>query len=291
MTRQYTARFGYIKKLLHSTSHSALFIIVVAATFYPIASAFVFGRSINNSVDSRKVLAANIEKPAPSQTGVFRNGVVTITFDDGWLSTYENGLPILDEMEFMATFYILSDSFNDPQYMSLGQAKSLQDRGHQIGSHTVSHAHLPDLSEFDLQYEVEGSQRQLESKLGPIVDFASPYGEYSDETLDEIRANYRSHRNVSNGINTFENFDIWQLKSPNIVVSTPNEDVRSLLAQAKERKGWIILTYHEINDSGRKYSITPSLFREQMQLVKDSGMPVATIAEVLQEVEQVYGTP
>lgn len=272
-------------------SSIVLFLLIVSATFYPLASALFFGKTVNESLESRKVLGAHSNAPSYQDSGVFRNGVVSIAFDDGWESSYENGLPILNEHGYKASFYILSNFFDDMQYMSVAQVKSLQSQGHHIGSHTVSHPHLTELEQADMQLEVTGSQKQLEAKLGPIKDFASPYGDYDDDVLNEIKQHYNSHRTVAIGINTFENFNPYQLKSPNIQVNTPEDDIVALLKQAKENNGWLILTYHEINDSGREYSVTKEQFAKQMKLVEESGMKVALLPNVLEEIRRVYGTP
>lgn len=275
---------------IRSLSSTLFFLGVVAATFYPLASAVLFGKSVNESIDSRKVLAASDEIGGGGQTNVFRNAVVSITFDDGWLSTYTNGLPVLDELDIKATFYVLSDSFTDMQYMSIDQVKSLRDRHHEIGSHTVSHPHLTSLDQENLDYEIVSSKKQLESKIGPVDGFASPYGDYDDDILTQIKGLYRYHRTVSPQVNTFENFDKYQLKSPNVLATTPDEDIRQWIERAKKTSGWLILTYHEINDSGREYSISPSRFKEQMKLVKDSGVQIAPVNKVLDEIEDEYGS-
>lgn len=272
-------------------SNIILFLIVVMATFYPLASALFFGKTVNESLDSRKVLGSHTTQASTQDSGVFRNGVVSITFDDGWESTYENGVPILNTHNYKATFYVLSNFFDDLQYMSLAQVKSLQSQGHTIGSHTVSHPHLTDLNETDMNYEVVGSQKQLESKLGPIKDFAAPYGDLDDSVIGVIKEHYNSHRTVAAGINTFENFDRYRLKSPNIQVNTSNDEIKTFLDEAKSHNGWLILTYHEINDSGREYSISKEQFAEQMKLIEDSGLKVALLPEVLKEITRVYGTP
>lgn len=272
-------------------SNVVLFLIVVMATFYPLASAIFFGKTVNESLDSRKVFGSHSSDAAVQDSGVFRNGVVSIAFDDGWESSYENGLPILNEYDFKASFYILSNFFDDIQYMSVAQVKSLQAQGHHIGSHTVSHPHLTELSPEDMRLEVTGSQKQLEAKLGPIKDFASPYGDFDDDVLNEIKQAYTSHRTVAVGINTFENFDQYRLKSPNITVTATDDEIKNLLTTAKEHNGWLILTYHEINDSGREYSVTKEQFADQMNLIKESGLKVALLPNVLEEVRRVYGTP
>lgn len=272
-------------------SNIILFLVVVMATFYPLASALFFGKTVNDSLDTRKILGAHTEQSMHEDSGIFRNGVISIAFDDGWQSSYQLGLPILNSHDFKASFYILSNFFDDMQYMSVAQIKSLQSQGHHIGSHTVTHAHLTELAEADMRYELVGSQKQLESKIGPVKDFASPYGDYDEDVLGEIKKHYNSHRTVAVGINTFENYDRYQLKSPNVQVNTSNDEISGLINQARDKKGWLILTYHEINDSGREYSVTKEQFEAHMKMIKESGLKVALIPNVLEEIERVYGTP
>ncbi len=280
--------FVDINQRLRTIGGMVFFLLVVSATFYPFLSAALFGKTITKSIDSREVLSSKASAQVHIPSGVFKNPVITIAFDDGWESTYKYGLPVLDKLDFKATFYILSDSFSDMQYMSVAQVTSLKDQGHQIGSHTISHPNLSELSQTDLRYELMGSQRQLSAKFGQIQDFASPYGGYNDDTIAEIQKLYRSHRTVTAGVNTFENYDIYRLKSPNIKITTTTEEVAAWIEQAKSNNGWLILTYHEINDSDREYSTAPKLFEEQMQLIKDSGIPVATLEKVLDEIKETY---
>ena len=53
--------------------------------------------------------------------------------------------------------------------------------GVEIGSHTVTHPHLPHLSEDELAHELESSKAEIEDELGrPCLDLAYPYGEHHE---------------------------------------------------------------------------------------------------------------
>jgi len=55
------------------------------------------------------------------------------------------------------------------------------DRGVLIGSHTVTHAHLTQLSDDELRREVNDSKAEIEERLRrPCPDLAYPYGEHDD---------------------------------------------------------------------------------------------------------------
>lgn len=279
------------KNRIRSVGGMLFFLLVVSATFYPVVSAAIFGKTVTDSIDSRGVLGASTTGADVEPSGIFENPVITIAFDDGWESTYKNGLPLLNEFNFKASFYMLSDSFNDTQYMSIDQVSSLKAQGHHIGSHTVTHAKITELTLTDLRYELMGSQKQLESKFGKIQDFAAPYGSYNDDSIAEIKKLYRSHRTVNSGINTFENYDQYQLKSPNIKNTTSVDEIKAWIERAQKEKGWLILTYHEIDSADREYSTKPDDFKKHMQLIKDSGIKVATLDKVLNDIKDTYGQP
>lgn len=77
--------------------------------------------------------------------------------------------------------------------MSWEQLAQLARDGHEIGSHSVTHALLPQLGAADLEREVAGSKRTLEERLGiPVDSFCYPNGSCDDRCVEAVRgAGYR----------------------------------------------------------------------------------------------------
>ena len=68
---------------------------------------------------------------------------VLITIDDGYLSGYEVGFPVLKEYHYPATYYIYTEYVNKGgKSMTWEQLAELRDAGMEIGCHTVSHLDL-----------------------------------------------------------------------------------------------------------------------------------------------------
>jgi peptidoglycan/xylan/chitin deacetylase (PgdA/CDA1 family) len=63
--------------------------------------------------------------------------------------------------------------------MTWDQLRSLADDGVEMGSHGVSHAHLPALFDDELGRELAESKKAIEAELGrPCTELAYPYGEH-----------------------------------------------------------------------------------------------------------------
>ncbi len=121
-----------------------------------------------------------------------------ITFDDGRHGVYEHGLPLLQSFGFSAIVYLVSGLIGttrcfsglDLTYMSLDQIRMWAAAGQSVGSHTLTHQHLPSLGEPELRQEIVDSARTLESQFemaGGASHFAYPYGEY-DQKVEEAAA-------------------------------------------------------------------------------------------------------
>jgi peptidoglycan/xylan/chitin deacetylase (PgdA/CDA1 family) len=105
---------------------------------------------------------------------------VTITFDDGYKSTYAVAHRILQKYSFPACVFLATDfvgreeSFpwlrssdcEDTRPMSWEDAKTLYRQGIEIGSHTASHRFLPALQGDELETEVIRSKEAIRNRLG-----------------------------------------------------------------------------------------------------------------------------
>ena len=135
----------------------------------------------------------SLEKALPYIKGQKQGRVVVITFDDAFLSVYQNAMPILDQYGFSATNYFVvneisgQNNWDSPNAkrapcMNLEQTQKWLDHGHEVGSHTLTHPHLSQLSNDDAFIEINHSKQKLETALGiNISSFAYPYG---DENAD-----------------------------------------------------------------------------------------------------------
>jgi len=209
-------------------------------------------------------------------------GFVSLTFDDGWESVYEEAIPVLTDAGFMSTHYITTspwDNPNDPNYMTHKQVQELFAKGHEIGPHGISHQSLPNLSEERIRREIENSKSVLE-EIGVFPStFAYPYGEYNDMTTAAVKkSGFVGAATAWEDVNTRAD-DPYVLKRRPLRNTTSLEEVKRWVDQAITDDGWMILMFHQIDDSGREYAITPELFVEIVKYLQDTGVRVITVRE------------
>ena len=102
---------------------------------------------------------------------------VILTFDDGYADFYTTALPILRAHDFRATAYVVSGFVGRPGYMTAAQVVEADRSGIEIGSHTVNHPNLTNLSYGSVRSQLIDSKQFLERLLGhPVTSFCYPSG-------------------------------------------------------------------------------------------------------------------
>jgi peptidoglycan/xylan/chitin deacetylase (PgdA/CDA1 family) len=123
-----------------------------------------------------------------------------LTFDDGFLDNFTTALPLLREhggrgfvfalpplLEAGGPFAwpeVAADRERFPATMrslTWDQLGEMAEGGFEVGSHTLSHRHLPDLHGEELRQELADSRARIRERLGHCDTVAYPFGEWSAE--------------------------------------------------------------------------------------------------------------
>ena len=131
---------------------------------------------------------------------------IIITFDDGMLSQFTYAKPILDKYNFKATFYIICNSVDKENRMNWNNIQTLEEEGHEIGSHSMNHKKLSKLSEENIKYEIIESKRCLQDNGFNVMSFSFPYndGDNNQNILKIIADNYYIARTASEPLMFFQ---------------------------------------------------------------------------------------
>lgn len=157
---------------------------------------------------------------SPEEFFYTRKAGVLLTFDDGLANNHTNALPVLEELQAPAVFFVATQHVIDPRdWLPATHAAALAHWGTEahipanaaaelydgmseaqlracaaspyvtIGSHTVSHARLTQCSDARLKAELVTSRGLLTDITGQPVDlFAYPYGSYDRRVMEATRA-------------------------------------------------------------------------------------------------------
>jgi peptidoglycan/xylan/chitin deacetylase (PgdA/CDA1 family) len=127
-----------------------------------------------------------------------RGRLLHVTFDDAYQNVAENAVPVLERLGITATIFAVSAFAVDGRPLDIPELawearahrqemrtltwdglRALAERGFEVGSHTVTHPHLPRLSDAELERELADSRARCEDEVGrPCRLLAYPFGEH-----------------------------------------------------------------------------------------------------------------
>jgi peptidoglycan/xylan/chitin deacetylase (PgdA/CDA1 family) len=152
-------------------------------------------------------LLARRYRPVSAEELVAGGRLFHVTFDDAFRSV-RGVLPTLEELGVPVTIFVcpgyadggqpltvpelaseMQDHRDELETMDWDSLRELAARGVELGSHTVTHAHLTELSDRELAVELRASRERLESELlRPCRFVAYPYGEHDARVRVAARA-------------------------------------------------------------------------------------------------------
>ena len=126
------------------------------------------------------------------QTVKSRNKNMTFTFDDGNKSDLWAGQQLKNN-GMKAKFFVTVDWIDQPGYLETSDLLVLQNMGHEICSHSLSHPMFDRLTGDQRDYELMYSKSKLEKLIGqPIHSFAFPGGKYTKRCVNSAyKAGYK----------------------------------------------------------------------------------------------------
>ncbi len=156
------------------------------------------------------------------QRATFPRKSFVLTFDDGYRDIHTDVWPILDEVGFTATVFLVAQrvgkhsdwegqsGLRSASLLSWAEIRELADCGLTFGSHTLTHPHLPSINADWAEREIRQSKKLIEDELGAEVSIVSyPYGA-SNERIQAIVAD--SGYGAACGVdrNGWGRFNLWR---------------------------------------------------------------------------------
>ena len=222
-------------------------------------------------------------------------------FDDGFKSQYDYAVPVLNQYDIDASFFIVCGyaSGSLPFYMGWNEIDQLQPQGHSIQNHGMTHEHLPAMTDTQINSEIGDCKNILVNRHGSSgIFYALPFndGAANERVVTKI-SQHHSFGKGAGGAPQLANCEgNCEMRDAD---GTYNQKNRYTMAQwshdtysAGKTKGQIldgfkkaanggnvdvygniikmpIITYHKINEGG--VSPSQSLFGSEMQYLHDNG--------------------
>lgn len=134
---------------------------------------------------------------------------LVITFDDGYKNNFQ-AIKILTEFNFPATIFVIPANLNNYECFSHQDIIDLlKTTPVKIGSHSLTHAYLPEATDIQLEKEIKNSKIVLENFFPAEINiFSYPKGGFNDKILKTVEeAGYlcacTTNRGFSKKLNRF----------------------------------------------------------------------------------------
>ncbi|HTR81102.1 MAG TPA: polysaccharide deacetylase family protein [Bacteroidota bacterium] len=175
---------------------------------------------------------------------------IIITFDDGYLDTFDVAFPILQEYGMQAVIFILGDrSFRTNSWDEFGPKAYLLENHHvlemsaagmEIGAHSLTHVKLTDLSEHAAWEEISRSRILLEILLNkPVRTFSYPYGLVNASIKKMVReAGFTHACSVWSGPPSFGK-DVFDLRRISILNTTTTSGLAFKVLAPLQYYNWL----------------------------------------------------
>jgi peptidoglycan/xylan/chitin deacetylase (PgdA/CDA1 family) len=255
--------------------------------------------------------------------------VVILSFDDGRKDQFSIAKPLLDKYGFKATFYVVCNYVgNKKGYMNWTELEMLQNEGHDIESHSMSHRNLLNLPQKQLIFELAGSKECLQQHGINAASFAYPFDAgYQDANVVNIVAKYYDFARTAGSPVTFLHCDGWKNKSSQTDCSTYDTDGKLTYANRYSLRGWShdfsrlvnsysdanlynrfvdvvntqvkynkngtieaipIIIYHRMGERVLNYLTNSGLFEKEMKYLYDNNFKVLTMKDLRYDNEKNY---
>ena len=226
----------------------------------------------------------------------YPHGVVSITFDDGRTSQWDNAYPILSARGLPATMFVIRDRTDAGTHVTHDNLKAMQNAGWEIAAHTNT------LTNHDLtrgfvsltadqlaQDLAEQKQWMIQHGYNGAEYSAYPQGWYSKETVDVAKQYLTSVRTTitDDGLETLPPADPYRVRCVHIADNTNFATVQTQIDRAYEYGDWLILYTHDVLDGSTGASTTPAMLTQIADYLVTKGIPVRTYGEVLRTVTTV----
>jgi hypothetical protein len=253
-------------------------------------------QNYDNSAGTVKLMLGGL-MTVNEPTTKWPNGVISLSFDDGYMSQFNNARPYLDKYGYRATAFVITETLWNhsqyTQYYDLPTAQSLEfesnweisTHAYTAANHNAGYVAIGDEAALDDASLAKGYLQNNGFKSSSL--FAYPQGLFSAGTIVNTRTLFIAGRSISyfGGLpdETIMPADLSRLRSLPCGNATTVVSIEQAIDRAFANAEWLILVFHDIvttANTGLQFSIAN--FQTIIDYINTKGIPLRLISEVLQ---------
>lgn len=223
-------------------------------------------------------------------------GLVTISFDDGSRTQYDHGFRLASKYGLVGTIFIPAglikndlETSPDSWLISWEDVRKFVAAGWEIGAHGNTHTRLPDLEPDALEQELKQPITSIEIETGTRpVSFSSPFGAFTDSTIEQIMDNYDYHLSWKGhgGRNPVDAIDPAYIGRYEVTSDIASEEVCEEMLRTAEERTWLVLLFHGLKDgTPGEYELSVGAYEDVLKCaltLRDAGrIDVVTVREAM----------
>lgn len=221
-------------------------------------------------------------------------GAYSFTFDNGMAGQWQYVVPILNEKNIHATFFLNGASVqawysvSQDRYIHVPQMLTIAAAGHEIGSQTYSHVNLVDLNDVDVHSQMSLNQDFFNSFGINPVTLAYPFSR-TDERVQSIVGQYVEF--ARGGYPMMTNSSLWNELNPlDLRWSSHASNFYEGIDAAVDTGTWAIGVFNQIGFNGTEPNVDEFLdFVDYAALLSDEGeLWVDTVEHIASYIRERY---
>ncbi|MFO7448185.1 MAG: polysaccharide deacetylase family protein [Ignavibacteriaceae bacterium] len=216
----------------------------------------------------------------------FRPAAISYTFDDNTPNQLAVAVPMFDEFDFKLTLFTVMNW--GPNWTGLQSAAS---NGHEIASHTVTHASLTNLSDTQQTTELKNSYETINSRITGQNCLTIAYPNCNVAKYDLVRPYYIAARGCQGFIEGKTPGDFMNISS--IICGSQGpvkiaSDFKDRADNAANQKGWAVYLVHAIDGDNGYSPLVSTELRASLEYLKENENKfwVQTFANVVKYIRE-----
>ncbi|HEY9124044.1 MAG TPA: polysaccharide deacetylase family protein [Bacteroidales bacterium] len=209
-------------------------------------------------------VAQTVPKPYEVATWAgFRQAAISYTFDDGCSNQFKVAIPLFDEYGFNLTMFTVKD-WSGANWSAL---KTASDKGHEIASHTVTHANFSQVTITQQETELKDSKTAIEGQITNKKCLTMAYP-YCVAGVDSICGKYyisaRGCQGFVEGKTPASYYNISSVICGDKGATQNLSQFKTNFSAVAKSNGWLVYLFHGIDKDGGYSPITSIELRKSV---------------------------